>query len=239
MRVPLQAGESDFVQLLNFSRSGSTVPMAVAMDTTGFKSTFPDAPIITSTGAGITTSPLTLSAATSFGAPVTDATDAPDGCTAMVVRTFVPGEIADGVAPVGPDPAQCGDDAACLAQRNAIAGIWTWAASGQGITTSPGYTVASALTPRAFDQTVQALWAWSQFAMNEPASPVSQFGVVLEAAGITTSPTSQSAGASDDACSITLPDETPLDPDAVDDSAATTDPNAGPKAADAPDPNVQ
>ena len=87
--------------------------------------------------------------------------------------------------------------------------------------------------------TVQALWAWSQFAMNEPASPVSEAGVVLEAAGITTSPTAQSAGMSDDACSMELPDVTPLDPDAVDDSQATTDPTAGPQATDAPDPNVE
>jgi hypothetical protein len=236
MHVPLEAGEIDFVELMNYSWSGSTMPMAVAVDTSWFQTNFPSSPIITSTGAGIATSPITLSAATSFGAPVGDASDAPDGCTPVVVRTFVPGEIADGVSPVAPDPSQCGVD--CNAQATALGDIWSWAATGQGIATSPGFNVASQLSPAQYDQAVKALWAWSQFSMNEPSSPVSEFGTVLEAAGIATSPGTQVQGESDDTCSMTMPDETPLDPDAVSDEDATTDPTEAP-AADAPDPTVQ
>ena len=159
------------------------MPMVVAVDATWFKQTFPQAPIVTSSGAGIATSPITLNAATSFGPPIAPPSDS-DGCTPVIVRTFVPGEIADGVAPVSPDPAQCGNDATCAAQRSAFSGLWTWAASGQGIATSPGFDAASKLTPHAFDEAVKSLWAWSQFAMNAPASPVSEYGAVLEAAGI-------------------------------------------------------
>ena len=204
LRVPLLAGEIDFVDLLDYSWSGSTLPMAVAVDTAWFTQTFPTAPIVTSSGAGIATSPITLNAATSFGTPVAPPSDA-NGCTPIIVSTFIPGDIAAGVSPVMPDPAQCGSVQTCTAQATALSDIWSWAATGQGIATSPSFQSSSMFAPPAYDEAVQSLWAWSQFAMNEPASPVSEYGAVLEAAGIATSPSSQVASSSDDANSTPLP----------------------------------
>jgi Subtilase family len=194
VRVPAQGGEIDFVNLLNYSWSGSTMPMAVAAETSWFTTSFPDAKIVTSSGAGLGGSPLAFNAQTSFGAAVTEPTLA-DGCTPVIVHTFSPAEIADGVSPVMPDPAACGDDASCTAQRATLAGIWTWAATGQGIATSPGYTGGgSGLTLHAFDESVHALRAWSQFATQAPSSPVSQLGDVLDFTGIATSPGSSASG---------------------------------------------
>jgi hypothetical protein len=202
LRVPRLPGEIDFVDLLDYSWSGSTLPMAVAVDTTWFTSTFPNAPIVVSSGAGIATSPITLNAATSFGAPVPPPSDA-NGCTPVVVSTFVPGPVAEGVSPVMPDPLLCGTS--CAAQAAALSDIWSWAATGQGIATSPGYQSSSMYSAAAYDEAVQSLWAWSQFAMNEPASPVSEYGAVLEAAGIATSPGTQSTAADDPNSSVPLP----------------------------------
>jgi hypothetical protein len=204
LRVPRLPGEIDFVDLLDYSWSGSTLPMAVAVDTAWFTQTYPNAAIVVSSGAGIATSPITLNAATSFGSPVPPPTDA-TGCTPVIVSTFVPGDVAAGVSPVMPDPAQCGSTQTCAAQTTAVSDIWSWAATGQGIATSPGFRSSSMLSQAAWNETVASLWAWSQFAMNEPASPVSEFGAVLEAAGIATSPGAQSTAADDPNSSMPLP----------------------------------
>jgi len=186
LHAPPAADEVDTYSLVNFSWTGSTLPMVVAVDSTWFAGAFPDAQVIQSSGAGIATSPVQLDPQTAFAAPVAPATDAPDGCSALVVRTFVPGEILDGLSPAIPAPTECGTD--CTAQRAALSDIWAWAATGQGIATSPSNQSSSGMTPAAYDQAKWSLWAWSQFAMQEPASPVSQYGSVLEAAGIATSP---------------------------------------------------
>ena len=186
LHVPPAADEVDTYALVNYSWTGSTLPMVVAVDSTWFGGAFPDAQVIQSSGAGVATSPIVLNPQTSFAAPVAPATDAPDGCSTMIVRTFVPGEILDGLSPAIPAPSECGTD--CAAQRAALAEIWAWAATGQGVATSPVCGLGCGMAPAAFDEAKWSLWAWSQFAMQAPASPVSQYGAVLEAAGVATSP---------------------------------------------------
>jgi serine protease len=181
LHTPQLAGEVRSYTLLNYSWRGATVPMAIAVDAAWFDGQFPDAPIVESAGAGIATSPIRLDPSTAFKVAVAAPVGAPDSCQPLVVRTYLAGELLD---PVQPDPAACGDATGCALQRAALADIWTWAASGQGIATSPRWTPTSGMTEVAHAEAVTATQAWAQFALGAPASPVAALGDLLDAAAL-------------------------------------------------------
>ncbi len=199
LRTPAQAGELPSYTLLNYSWRGATMPMAVAVDATWFDETFPDASIVTSEGAGIATSPIRLDPLTAFAIPVAALGDAPASCQPLVVRTFVAGELAE-AAPV--QPGACSDAGECGARRAVLGEMYAWAASGQGIATSPKWTAASAMTTVQFDQALTAVQAWTAFAGGAPATPVAALGDVLEAAALDGG---LSIGGADDGAAVPVP----------------------------------
>jgi len=189
LRTPRVGVDVDTVMLLNYSWNGATSPMAIAVDPTWFAQTFPDAPVVQSSGQGIATSPLQIDAATSFGVAVPPPT-APGGCARLLVQTFRPGDVALGAAPVVPDPSTCGDAASCAAQTGALGDLWDWAApAGQGIATSPRpaplpWDPQTGMTQAAYAQAVAAMGSWADFAALPAASPVAGYDGVLEASGL-------------------------------------------------------
>ncbi|MCE9574678.1 MAG: S8 family serine peptidase [Deltaproteobacteria bacterium] len=202
LRGPLLAGERASYTLLNYSWRGATVPMAVAVDAAWFDTAFPDASIVTSEGAGIATSPIRLNPATAFKVAVAPVAADATACQPLIVRTFLAGLDATPVQPTG-----CGDLAGCTATRAELAEIADWAASGQGIATSPVWTPARTMPQAQFAQALTALTAWTAFANQGASSPPAALGDVLEAAAIGAS---APAGAAT-SCPMSVPaDDDPL-----------------------------
>ena len=192
----LPGGGNDLssLRLLNYSWDLATVPMTVAVDSEWLMSVDPNADLmrVVSFGSGIGTSPIDigpLSFHESWLATMPFLAEESDECVDLLVRTFAGGELEAPFNPVIPDPnGDCQDDDSCEELVLLLGEMWD--AWGTGIGTSPVWEPGLGITQPAFDHLAATMQDYVSFGASTDASPVGDYGAVLDAAGIGLTPAS-------------------------------------------------
>ena len=107
-------------------------------------------------------------------------------CVDLLVRTFAP--TAD-ESPVIPDPdGNCQDAGTCEELRDLLGDMWN--AWGAGIGTSPVWNPGIGISEAFFDHLATTMQVYVDFGTSGGASPVGDYGLVLDAAGMGLTPLS-------------------------------------------------
>jgi serine protease len=180
--------EVDTLRFVNYSWELATVPMVVGVDAAWYQTVEPDAALtrVVSHGSGIGTSPIQLDAL-SFHDSWLGALTVADGgevCVDLLVRTFAP--TAD-ASPIIADPnGNCRQGGGCEPLQELLAEMWS--AWGAGIGTSPVWDPGSGISETRFDQLAATVQAYVDFGASGSASPVGDYALVLDAAGMGLTP---------------------------------------------------
>ncbi len=178
-------GEVDTLRFLNYSWDLATVPITVGVDRTWYQSVQPDASLsrVVSFGSGIGTSPIQLVADLSFDESWLGVLELSTGddCVDLLVRTFSPAPDAE--SPIIPDPeGNCRSGNSCDELRDLLSEMWD--AWGAGIGTSPIWNPGMRISVEVFDQLAETVQGYVDFGISGGASPVGDYGQVLDAAGM-------------------------------------------------------